>query len=177
QAVAVAGLDELELAAEQLRRLGVLRVPVGLEDDVLRGDQALAAVRERLVDHELGRGGGHLAVGDERAVDVVDAHPALARLVDARDAGGVGEQRVAGVAVVEAGRRGAGRREVRRRGLRRRRESGDGEQAGGDGAADHAVAATGSGRTTTVSSTGTISSAAMPEAMACSRIASGLSPW
>ena len=39
----------------------------------------------------------------------------------------------------------------------------------------HAPAATGSGRTTTVSATGTTSSAAITEAAACARIASGLS--
>src|SRR5439155_18346837 len=127
----------------------------------------------------------------------VDAHPALTGLVDAGDPLGVTELSVARVlrdVDVEELRGGAyRRRQLVVRGVTRGRcPARDGESRRREQGCDlgdahlapppplplsQVVAGTGSGRTSTVSATGTMSSTGRSARSACRRIASGLEAW
>ena len=96
-AVAVGGRVEVEELAHQRGRRLVGRVPRGRDHDVLHAHQ-LELAPLRLVDQGLGTRGVDLAVADQLAVDVVDAHRPARRAADAAE-----EERVAG---------GGGRRDV-----------------------------------------------------------------
>ena len=74
----------------------MLRVPRVGENEVVRADQPQPAVRQRLVDHDLGPRRIQLAVEDQREVHVVEAHRSPVGPGDATElqavAGGLGER-------------------------------------------------------------------------------------
>ncbi len=187
----------------RLRTDAVLGLPRRLEDDVLDRDELQRAVVPLLVDERLGpgrverrvveRGGGRRIV-EQADVHHVDAHRACGRVVevgDARVAGRVGQlERVPGVlggAEVVERRRGV--THVRELGLASRgRVAGHGQQGNRCGERDQqclahvsppfqAATGAGSGLTSTVSATFTISSTGRSAAEAWRLIASGLDAW
>ena len=85
QPEAVRGWEVVEQLPHQLRCSGVLGigVPAVREHQVIRANQLQAAVRHRLVNHDLRLRRIDLAVADERHVDVVDAHRAAILTADA----------------------------------------------------------------------------------------------
>src|SRR5205814_6240341 len=91
---------QVERLPEQLWRGRMLRVPGGLEDDVLErsepwlpGGVRSEDQRFRVCRIEIGVRTA-VRVEDERAVRVMDAHPARPRQVDALEAGRVGDEPV-----------------------------------------------------------------------------------
>ena len=63
----------------------VLRIPVARQNQIVRADQPQAAVRERLVDHDLGTRRVQHAIEDQRKVHVVETHGTELAATDAAE--------------------------------------------------------------------------------------------